>query len=79
VTNTLRMLTGSILLAVAACGGGEEAENLDAKAEQLDQAAEQAPDEAQAEVLENQADTLRKAADGEEKADAEGSVTVVEE
>lgn len=68
-----------ILLPLAACGGDDAAENLQSKAEQLDRAADQAPDEAQEAVLRNQAEALRKAAEDEEKADANGSVTVIKE
>ena len=76
---TFKTFTGAALLALAGCGSEEPKENLQAKAEELDTAADRAPDNAQAEVLENQADSLRDAAQGDDKADTEGSVTVIEE
>lgn len=69
----------ALLLALAACGREEPAENLEAKAEQMESAADRAPDNQQAEVLENQADALRDAARGEDEADTNGSVTVIKE
>ena len=79
MNGSLRFFAGAALLALAGCGSEEPKENLQAKAEELDTAADRAPDNAQAEVLENQADSLRDAAQGEDKADTEGSVTVIEE
>jgi hypothetical protein len=67
------------LLALAACGSQEPAENLEAKAQEMEGAAARAEDGAQAEVLENNADALRDAAEGEDKADTNGTVTVIEE
>ena len=79
MNGNLKLVAGAALLALVGCGSEEPKENLQAKAEELDTAADRVPDNAQAEVLENQADALRNAAQGEQKADTEGSVTVIEE
>jgi hypothetical protein len=79
MTGTLKMALAAALLALAACGSQEPAENLEAKAEEMEGAAAGAEDGAQADVLENNAEALRDAAEGEDKADTNGSVTVIEE
>ncbi len=66
-------------LVLAACGSKEPAENLEAKAEEMEGAAARSQDGAQTEVLENNAEALREAAKGGDKADTNGTVTVIEE
>jgi hypothetical protein len=75
----LKMAVAAALLGVAACGSQEPAENLEAKADQMEGAAARAEDGAQADVLENNAEALRDAAEGEDEADTNGTVTVIEE
>ena len=75
----VKIATAAALVALAACGSKEPAESLEAKAEEMEGAADRAPEGAQADVLENNAESLRDAAKGEDKADTNGSVTVIEE
>ena len=79
MNGTLKVAIAAAFVALGACGSKEPAENLEAKAEEMEGAAARSEDGAQAEVLENNAESLRDAAQGEDKADTNGSVTVIEE
>ena len=79
MNRTLKIAGAAALLGLAACGPKEPAENLEAKADEMEDAAAKAEDGAQADVLENQAESLRDAAEGQDKADTNGTVTVIEE
>ena len=75
----LKIACAAALFALVACGPKEPGENLEAQADEMEDAAAKAEDGAQADVLENQAESLRDAAQGQDKADTNGTVTVIEE